>query len=95
MSTARWKKFPQTKPKKQGKYLCTCRNFAGVHVEILDWSERYKSFYNYARKRKNIIAWKELPEPYKPESGKHPDEITADKYMKRDPETLKSLGIFD
>ena len=31
------------------------------------------------------------PEP----SNEHPDEITARKYIERDPETLKSLGFFD
>lgn len=92
-----WHPFPKEKPKKDGEYLVTCVGIGGEFVEKLWWQKKLKNFYNGISFWTNVIAWAELPKPYKQPKplDMHPDAITARKYAEGDPETVKSLHIFD
>lgn len=89
MTKINWHSYPETKPKKDGTYLVT--TLAGdVDTDAFQLGDF--DFY-----MSEVIAWAELPEPYKPEEleDNHPDAITARKYAEGDPETVKALRIFD
>lgn len=97
-----WHPYPEEKPFREDSYLVTRksvlpRDEGRVFVGTLPWDEedeQWRYCYNAP-----VLAWANLPEPYEPPKRdpyyNHPDEITARKYMERDPETLKALGIFD
>ena len=62
----RWHPFPGAKPDKRGRYLVTARCYAGarfttmkVRVPNIEWFLKEDGL--------EIIAWAELPEPYKEE----------------------------
>ncbi len=64
-----------------------------IHV-VLRAFGRQPLFGN--RQPKSQTFWMVFFKQKEPEPrSEHPDEITARKYIERDPETLKSLGIFD
>lgn len=43
-----------------------------------------------------VVAWAEMPAPYVPEpQDTHQDAEIARKYVERDPEALRQLGLFD
>ena len=95
-----WHKYPDEYPPKNNRYLTTIPSKsedAHRYVDITFWDGNRE--YWYTPSIYDPIAWAELPEPYEPPKRdpyyNHPDEITARKYMERDPETLKALGIFD
>ena len=74
-----WKEYPKEKPKKVGEYLCTVKDiFGGIYVATYEYNKDILSvddtlrWYDYNSKqgrfeRDDIIAWTEIPEPYKPE----------------------------
>ena len=56
----------------------------------------HKPIFGNRLPSKNKTHWLVFFKQKDPEPGsEHSDEITARKYIERDPETLKSLGIFD
>lgn len=95
MTHVDWKLYPKDMPNSGESYLVTVEDEHGfryvgtaVYMNLTGWlvDKRYK-----------VIAWAEKPEPYRPSEPEdnHPDAITARKYMKKDPETVKALHIFD
>ncbi len=93
-----WHPYPEEQPPKNDRYLVTLPSEdddEDEQVIIAYWDKK-----RWLHPSNNLpIAWAEMPEPYEPPKRdpyyNHPDEITARKYMERDPETLKALGIFD
>ena len=63
MTHVDWHPYPKEKPSKSGDFLVTVKK---VECEIVmtrfynDWAEKFN--FN----DKQILAWTELPEPYKP-----------------------------
>lgn len=99
MTKVNWRKFPESKPKKKGKYLVTVFDSEDQTVKprviVARWRKKTGQFWGVPDW--NILAWMEFPAPYEPPEPEdmHPDAITARNYMEGDPETLKRLGIFD
>lgn len=67
-----WKKYPENKPEKQGKYeVC----FTDGSVEIDKWigTSQYEPHWDWFGKwdftEQGIIAFRELPKPYQPQEG--------------------------
>lgn len=91
-----WHPYPEEKPYTDAFCLVTFV-LDSTDEPIVD-TDFYRSF-GWENHKEKVIAWAELPEPYdvpkRDPYYNHPDEITARKYMERDPETLKALGIFD
>ena len=94
-----WHKWPKEKPAKgsdRNKFLLTFKTKKGSYYTSMgEWYDKYKEWASFSFDE--VIAWAELPEPYKPEEleDNHPDAITARKYAEGDPETVKALRIFD
>lgn len=97
MTHVDWHPYPEETPQSGDNYLVTV-------IDQSDHKTRYVGtalFLNVTgwnvSSRYRVIAWAELPEPYKPEEPEdnHPDAITARKYAEGDPETVKALRIFD
>ena len=62
MPTPQWMPYPANEPKK-GKYLVTARYKGGLIVDIDDYF-----VYGFDDWGNAVIAWAEMPEPYKEES---------------------------
>ena len=95
MTHVDWQPYPEEKPPCTDDYLITIKKGRKLCVtkDCYDINEgEFEIEFNT-----KIIAWAEMPEPYKPEEPEdnHPDAITARKYMEGDPETVKALHIFD
>lgn len=96
MTKVNWHQYPDEMPDSGKDYLVTIEGPDGTRfvcmshfMYLTEWIKPNKYF--------KVIAWAELPEPYKPEEPEdnHPDAITARKYAEGDPETVKALHIFD
>lgn len=62
MTHVDWHQYPQEKPSKSGDFLVTVKKIEGEIVMIrfyTDWGEKFN--FN----DKQILAWAELPQPYK------------------------------
>ena len=95
MTKINWHPYPEEKPRRTGDYLVTFQKRRKLYVtkDCYDINEGDFEIDFYVK----VVAWAELPEPYKPEEleDNHPDAITARKYAEGDPETVKALHIFD
>lgn len=88
-----------------GKCSTSCKEAFDIHNNP-DWIEAVPSrlrairFYKAIDRHISKIRRDQLLLPAKHIDAQdtfynHPDEITARKYMQRDPETLRRLGVFD
>lgn len=86
-----WHPYPETSPDKDGEYLVT---YDDERVCFDNYEDGYFEVAFYLEC--DVLAWMEIPEPYKPEPvDNHSDAVTAQKYMSDDPETVKALHLFD
>lgn len=76
MTHVDWHPYPKEKPKKSGRYLVTIvSEFMGKRVTTDDFYDYKELLENYNRGPRyywyyhngEVIAWAELPEPYKSE----------------------------
>lgn len=102
MTHVDWHPYPEDMPKKPGCYLVTYAEYYdldnfNLYVDFRYFSEEKLFVNEFDEWDLLIIAWAEMPEPYRPPEPEdnHPDAITARKYMSGDPETVKALHIFD
>lgn len=68
-NTDTWHPFPQESPIEEGKYLVTLSdNFYDndEFVDIMYWTGKQWMDFSIGVPERNIMAWKELPNPYKP-----------------------------
>lgn len=97
MTLVDWHPYPDEKPTEQDAYkdfLLTVDIGSGPFVTKDQWLPiGYWDTYLY----KEVIAWAEMPEPYRPTNplDMHQDAVTARKYSEGDPETVKALHIFE
>ena len=57
-----WHKYPQEKPEEYDEYLVTVQDGQDLFTVPTYWIPEGNIFEDFSRK---IIAWAELPEPYK------------------------------
>lgn len=72
-----WNQFPDIQPPTEGEYLVTTRE-GKKKVTTLYWiGDCWSRYHN------DVVAFRALPEPYKPEEplDMHPDAIAARRYM--------------
>lgn len=96
MTHADWHPYPDEKPTKKDRYLINIDDGNG-HKYITIATFYKDTFWENGAIDHIVIAWAELPEPYRPPEPEdnHPDAITTRKYVENDPETVKALHIFD
>ena len=78
MTNTKWNKYPNKKPKEDGYYLCTIDTGYRYEIGIIRYmnkgkeNEGWYSYYAYygewqQEDDETILAWMELPKPYKEE----------------------------
>ncbi len=68
MTHVDWHPYPETKPKKSGKFLVTLSGDTEKDEPIVTAREYKAKLEMFLPKwRHDVIAWAELPEPYIPE----------------------------
>ena len=96
MTKIDWHPYPDEQPTKLRLYLVTYKNKDhGPCIYIALYFNGWR--IGSLSELDDVIAWAELPEPYQaPKTlDMHQDAITARKYAKCDPDTVKKLHLFD
>lgn len=64
-----WHKYPEEKPEREGSYLVTFTN-GEIDIDIWKGSDKYEPHWEWYSawdwKPESVIAFRELPEPFKP-----------------------------
>ena len=61
----KWHKYPNEKPEKYREYIITVNIRQHLYTTTSDWMPDLNKFFSY--RNEVIVAWAELPEPYKEE----------------------------
>ena len=71
-----WNSWPEKEPPHGGYFLVTSIDPYGItKIEMLRYEYFCHSWYYGLKERKNITAWAELPEPYKPVNPLRPPPV--------------------
>lgn len=64
-SVIEWHQYPQEKPEEYDEYLVTVQDGQDLFTFTTYWIPEGNTFMDFSR---DIVAWAELPEPYKEET---------------------------
>lgn len=62
-----WHKYPNEKPEKYREYIITVNIRQHLYTTTADWMPDLNKFFSY--RNEVIVAWAELPKPYKEENN--------------------------
>lgn len=68
-SNGEWIPVSERLPKDDQRVNITIQNNYTVYVTTATWDEKIGYFYNLGHAFDDVVAWRELPEPYKAEKG--------------------------